>query len=266
MNALHLFVSIVVYELDKPVLDRCLQSLQNSLAYGVLENNLSGWSLDIVDNGKNGESLDAYESENIRIIKNQANVGYGAAHNQTILHSTSEFHLILNPDVTMDRDYVSNSMELFTNNADVVLAGPSGVTSDGTEAHLCKRYPSLLVLFIRGLQQEWIYPFFRQKLAQYEYHDLPHSETSDVELLSGCCMFARTQALKEVGGFDSNFFVYFEDFDLSLRMREVGRVVFFPTSNIIHYGGNSAAKGLHHVRLFAQSAIRFFQKHGLKIF
>ena len=266
MNALHLSVSIVVYELDKPVLDRCLQSLQYSLAYAVLEKNLSGWSLDIVDNGKNDESLDAYESKNIRIIKNQHNVGYGAAHNQTILQSTSEFHLILNPDVTMDLDYVSNSMGLLTNNADVVLAGPRGVTSDGTEAYLCKRYPSLLVLFIRGLQQEWIYSFFRQKLAQYEYHDLPYSETSDVELLSGCCMFARTQALKEVGGFDTHFFIYFEDFDLSLRMREVGRVVFLPTSNIIHFGGNSAAKGLHHVRLFVQSATKFFQKHGWKIF
>jgi GT2 family glycosyltransferase len=266
MNALHLFVSIVVYELDKPVLDRCLQSLQNSLAYGILENTLSGWSLDIVDNGGNGESLNRYESENIRIIRNQHNAGYGTAHNQTILDSKSEFHLILNPDVTMDLDYVSNSMAFLTNNADVALTGPRGVTSDGTEAYLCKRYPSLLVLFIRGLQQKWIYSFFRQKLAQYEYHDLSYSEASDVELLSGCCMFGRTQALKEVGGFDTHFFVYFEDFDLSLRIRKIGRVVFLPNSNIIHLGGNSAAKGLHHVRLFVQSAMRFFQKHGWKIF
>jgi GT2 family glycosyltransferase len=78
-------------------------------------------------------------------------------------------------------------------------------------------------------------------------------------------MFARTQALQDAGGFDERFFLYFEDFDLSLRMRKIGRVVFLPTASIIHLGGNSAAKGFHHIRLFVQSALRFFQKHGWKI-
>tara|TARA_B110000037_G_C16645177_1_gene312164 strand:- start:42 stop:461 length:420 start_codon:yes stop_codon:yes gene_type:complete len=137
--------------------------------------------------------------------------------------------------------------------------------SDGSDAYLCKRYPSLLVLFVRGLKQWWPYSVFEQNLAQYEYHELLDSEPSEVELLSGCCMFARTQALQDVGGFDEDFFLYFEDFDLSLRMREVGRIVHLPTAKIIHLGGNSAAKGPHHIRLFVQSAIRFFQKHGWKI-
>jgi hypothetical protein len=78
-------------------------------------------------------------------------------------------------------------------------------------------------------------------------------------------MFARTQALKDVGGFDAHFFLYFEDFDLSLRMQKAGRVVFLPTANIVHLGGNSAAKGWRHIKIFAQSAIHFFQKHGWKI-
>jgi len=218
-----------------------------------------------VDNGKNGESLNTFESENIHILKNQRNVGYGAAHNQTIIDSTSDFHLILNPDVIIDLDYVSKTIELLTNNADVVLAGPRGVTSNGTEAYLCKRYPSLLVLFVRGLRQRWAYSFCGQRLAQYEYHDLLDSEASDVELLSGCCLFARTKALQDIGGFDEHFFLYFEDFDLSLRMQKMGRVVFLPTANIIHFGGNSASKGLLHIKLFVQSAIQFFQKHGWKI-
>jgi GT2 family glycosyltransferase len=265
MNALHLFVSIVVYELDKPILGQCLRSLESSIARSVQANSLSEWSLTIVDNGKNGESLDNFKSENIRIVKNQHNVGYGAAHNQVIVGSTSEFHLILNPDVTIGIDYVSQTIEYLIGNSDVVLAGPRGVTADGEDAYLCKRFPSVLVLFVRGLRNRLAYSFFRQKLARYEYHDLPDSEPSEVELLSGCCMFARTQALQDVGGFDEHFFLYFEDFDLSLRMRKLGRVVFLPTASIIHFGGNSALKGLHHIKLFAQSAFRFFQKHRWKI-
>jgi len=230
-----------------------------------MANKLSAWSLTIVDNGKNGQSLNTFVAENIRIIENLHNVGYGAAHNQAIISSRSEFHLILNPDVTVDLAYVSRTIELLTNNTDVVLAGPCGKAADGTAAHLCKRYPSLLVLFVRGLRQEWVKFFFRRQLAQYEYHDLLDSEPSNVELLSGCCMFARTQALQGVGGFDERFFLYFEDFDLSLKMGEKGRVVFLPTANIIHLGGNSSAKGLHHIRLFVESAARFFQKYGWKI-
>jgi hypothetical protein len=265
MKNLHLQVSIVVYELDKPILDQCLRSLEKAIARCVLANKLSDWSLSIVDNGKNGESLKSFESENIRIIKNKHNVGYGAAHNQVIIDSTSKFHLILNADVTMDLDCVLQAIELLTKNPDVALAGPHGFKPDGTDAYLCKRYPSLLVLFVRGLRQKWAHHIFRQKLAQYEYHDLPDSEPSDVELLSGCCMFARTRALQVVGGFDKNFFLYFEDFDLSLRMQRVGRVVFLPTANIRHLGGNSASKGLYHIKLFAKSALRFFQKHRWEI-
>ena len=265
MKALHLLVSIVVYELDKPILGQCLRSLKSSIAQCILENKLSAWSLTIVDNGKNGQSLNMFVSENIRVIKNLHNVGYGAAHNQTLVGSTSEFHLILNPDVTMDVNYVSRTVELLTNNTDVVLVGPRGKTADGTDAYLCKRYPSLLVFFVRGLRQEWASFLFREKLGQYEYHDLLSLEPFNVELLSGCCMFARTQALQDVDGFDEHFFLYFEDFDLSLKMREIGRVVFLPTANITHLGGNSAEKGLRHIWLFVQSAVRFFQKHGWKI-
>ena len=265
MEPPNLFVSVVVYELDTTILSQCLRSLESSIARCFLAKKLSVWSLTIVDNGNNGDSLAAFETENIRIVKNQYNVGYGAAHNQTIMDSASEFHLILNPDVTMDVDYVSKTIELLTNNTGIVLTGPRGFMSDGTDAYLCKRYPSLLVLFVRGLKHWWAYSAFEQNLAQYEYHELLNSEPSEVELLSGCCMFARTQALKDIGGFDEEFFLYFEDFDLSLRIREVGRIVHLPTAKIIHLGGNSAAKGAHHIRLFVQSAIRFFQKHGWKI-
>jgi len=265
MTSFHLAVSVVVYELDKSLLEKCLRSLELSIVRCVQTKTLSSWSLAIVDNGGNRESLNAFESEKIRIIRNQHNVGYGAAHNQAITDSKSEFHLILNPDVIMDPDYVSETIEFCTNNPDAVLVGPHGITPDGANAYLCKRYPSLLVLIVRGLRQKWARSFFRQKLAQYEYRDLLYSEPSNVELISGCCMFARTQALQDVGGFDGHFFLYFEDFDLSLRMRKVGRVVFLPTANVVHYGGNSAAKGWRHIKLFTQAAIHFFQKHGWKI-
>jgi GT2 family glycosyltransferase len=139
------------------------------------------------------------------------------------------------------------------------------MTENGSNAYLCKRYPSLAVFLARGLNWGRVSTLFSQHLARYEYHDLPELSFSDVELLSGCCMFASTNALQRAGGFDDHFFLYFEDFDLSLRMKAEGRVVFLPASSIVHLGGNSATKGLHHIRLFVQSGLRFFRKHGWKI-
>ena len=265
MKGIHLSVSIVLYDLDETALSRCLKSLDTAITQPKVAKNLASWTLTIVDNGKHGQSLHQFDSANTYIIANPKNLGYGAAHNQAMMYQKSDFHLILNPDVILAADYFSLTLGLMASNKDVVLAGPTGKTSRGSNAYLCKRYPSLLVLFIRGLARKRISTLFKKKLARYECHDLPDSEVSDVELLSGCCMFARTQALQGIGGFDDGFFLYFEDFDLSLRMQEVGRVVFFPQSNIVHFGGNSATKGLHHVKLFVISALRFFQKHGWKI-
>ena len=75
-------------------------------------------------------------------------------------------------------------------------------------------------------------------------------------------MLCRSDALQAVGGFDQRYFLHFEDLDLSLRMHAKGRVVSDPGVTLIHHGGHSAKKGLHHILLFARSAFRFFNTHG----
>jgi GT2 family glycosyltransferase len=265
MKDIHLSISIVIYELDETMLRQCLNALEAALIPCLLTKRLSNWSLTIIDNGNNGELLLPFHSDNTDVIENAENVGYGAAHNQSIMSETSDFHLILNPDVILDPEYFSQTLGFMSSQSDVVLAGPKGMTENGSNAYLCKRYPSLAVLLARGLNRGRVSTLFSQHLARYEYHDLPELSFSDVELLSGCCMFASTNALQRAGGFDDHFFLYFEDFDLSLRMKAEGRVVFLPASSIVHLGGNSATKGLHHIRLFVQSGLRFFRKHGWKI-
>jgi GT2 family glycosyltransferase len=75
-------------------------------------------------------------------------------------------------------------------------------------------------------------------------------------------MVIRGDALRQVGGFDDRYFMYFEDFDLSMRLRELGRVVYAPRVSVVHHGGYAARKGLRHVLYFMRSGIRFFGQHG----
>jgi len=65
-----------------------------------------------------------------------------------------------------------------------------------------------------------------------------------------------------IGGFADAFFLYFEDFDLSLRAAAAGRLAYVPSVRIVHHGGHAARKGLRHVFLFVGSAMTFFGRHG----
>jgi GT2 family glycosyltransferase len=78
-------------------------------------------------------------------------------------------------------------------------------------------------------------------------------------------MLCRTDFLKKTGGFDERYFLYFEDFALSMEMQKHGALHFLPSMKIIHYGGDTAKKGLRHIVMFISSSIKFFNQYGWKL-
>jgi GT2 family glycosyltransferase len=79
-------------------------------------------------------------------------------------------------------------------------------------------------------------------------------------------MFVRTELLRDLGGFDPRYFLYFEDYDLSIRAASQSALVYVPSVEIEHGPGGAARKGAHHIRLFLVSAFRFFSSHGWRVF
>ena len=268
-----LSISIVVFELDESLLRKCLGSLLVALATANEKKLLQSVSLTIIDNGNNEASIRlALDEMQIapfiepRLIAGQGNVGYGVAHNLAIMTSDKAFHLILNPDVIIARTSLTEILRFTLNHPEVCMIAPHGETPSQNNAHLCKRYPSVLALFVRGFAPGFARNLFANHLRHYEYHDLDHSApTLGIELISGCCMFARTSALKAVGGFDPRYFLYFEDFDLSKKMSQIGKIAYLPDARIIHYGGETASKGLQHILYFCRSTFLFYRTHGLKL-
>jgi hypothetical protein len=82
--------------------------------------------------------------------------------------------------------------------------------------------------------------------------------------MSGCFMLARRKVVDATGGFDPDFFLYFEDFDWSVRLNRVAGSAYVPAVRIVHHGGGAARKGWRHIAWFAKSATRFYRKHGWK--
>jgi len=75
----------------------------------------------------------------------------------------------------------------------------------------------------------------------------------------------RTALFRAIGGFDARYFMYFEDYDLSLRLGRRAALAYAPAARVVHHGGNASAKGPRHVLWFVRSAWRFFSRHGWKI-
>jgi GT2 family glycosyltransferase len=201
----------------------------------------------------------------VKLVMEADNAGYGAGHNAAQRDTASDLVLVLNPDTELSPEALDEALAFLASREDVVALNPRCVGSDGDAQYLCKRYPSLLVLALRALPFAVLRALFAQRLAHYEYRDLDPGLPAPVRLLSGACLLCRRSAFVTTGGFDERFFMYFEDFDLSLRLAEHGKVFYLPGMRIVHHGGHAARKGLRHSVWFLRSALRFFHRHGWRL-
>ncbi len=272
-----LSIATVCFNTPAAELEAMLSSLLPAIGRLREEFELSGLRLSLIDNSDSSESSAALvtalsesllrEQITVDVMAGHGNIGYGRAHNLLLDSLDSDFHLLMNPDVELEDSALAEGVRYLFNNPEVSLASPLGVDEQGSRLHLCKRYPALLTLLLRGFFPDSIKALFRSRLARYEMRELQaSSKAQPVPIASGCFMLCRSRDLKAVRGFDPNYFLYFEDFDLSLRLGEQGSLVFLPSMKIVHHGGNAARKGLHHIRLFLGSAITFFNSHGWRIF
>jgi GT2 family glycosyltransferase len=193
------------------------------------------------------------------------NPGYGSGHNRIIRATDSQFHLVINPDVELAEDALLEGLSYLLKMKETVLVAPLGRNRAGEPQFLCKRYPTVSVLLLRAFAPDFLRRWMSSYLGQYEYREL-HNDRDPyaVVLVSGCCMLIRSEALRHIEGFSDDFFMYFEDFDLSLRLRDQGTVACLPAMKIVHHGGRSAQKGWAHIRMFVTSGVRFFNRHGWK--
>lgn len=193
------------------------------------------------------------------------NAGFGSGHNAALAGSRGRYCLILNPDVELAPDALTEAIGLLDAETQVVALNPRCERDTGDREYLCKRYPTALDLALRGLPLGELRRFFRARLASYEYRDLASIAAQEVELLSGACLLCRRDAFDACGGFDPRYFMYFEDFDLSLRLARLGELRYLPSMRIVHHGGFAARKGRRHIGWFLRSARRFFRTHGWKL-
>lgn len=268
-----LSVSIVLHHSSLQMLGRVLQSLHRAAGEAHAAGCVDRVTVEVLDNSPGEDfrksaqmAIGMWPQSNFFRVAYRGlpdNRGFGAGHNVAIAHLQSEFHLVLNPDAELAEDALRVGLSSLQEDLSIVLLSPRVRGEDGAQEFLCKRYPSLFVLLLRPFAPRFIRRIFRKRLNRYEMRDVcSGGQEADILLASGCFMLARTAALQSVGGFDDKYFLYFEDFDLSIRLGSQGRLVFNPAIQIVHHGGYAAQKGMQHVKYFIRSGVTFFREHG----
>lgn len=249
-------ISIVTYNSEDEI-----RTVLNCLKYSDCNEFITIY---IVDNGSidNTKKIIKEEYKDCVLIESD-NVGYGAGHNKAINMINSDYHFILNPDIKFDSCLLSNIVNWFEKNPECVMATPDMYDMNGSKTYPPKRNPCLKYLIARYLKKKL--PFMIKWEHEYIEYDNNCLIPYPIEICSGAFMACNTKALKFIKGFDEIFFMYFEDFDLSRRMNNIGSVMCLPQFKFNHEGKRDAHHSKVARHLMIKSMIKYFQKWGLKI-
>ena len=259
-ESIDISIAIVTYN-NSSVIKKCLYSIFETIK------NLK-FELIIVDNGSSDNNVEIIEKDfkNVRLIKNDKNVGFGVAHNIAIKLAKGRYHLVLNPDIIFTENSIEKLLNFMEKNPDVGLISPKIVSPDGTIQYLCKRSPCVFDLCIRRFTPGFIQKLFKKRIDFFEMKDTGYNKIMDVCYLSGSFMLFRKSVLEKIGGFDENFFMYSEDADITHRIGEISRALFYPYTSVVHLWERGSHKNIKLFFISLISTVKYFNKWGWKIF
>lgn len=220
----------------------------------------------VVDNGSEEKIEDSIASRfpKVRFIETGMNQGFSKANNLGIFNAHGEYLLILNSDTKFSDSLLDAMVHQMDSHPEIGALGPRHVDGEGKFQLSCGRFPGLVSELIRKLAH---YRLSLNDTWVRDYLDNQHSQSSNIDWLSGSCLLLRRKALEQSGLFDERFFMYFEDIDLCRRIQLAGWKNHYlaDEGEVVHYGGQSAKQNLMRVYIeYRLSQIYFTRKyHGV---
>ena len=193
----------------------------------------------VIDNG----SSDGCAERARRIVQDSvhegANVGFGAGCNRGVaeLRTPVDYVLFLNPDAGIDKLALGRLVNYLDTHPPVAIVGPR-MMSDGIEIPSCGKVPTLATE---------IHPLLPRPLRRLlpSHVTAPGvAETGEVGFVEGACFLVRLSAFLEVGGFDERYFLFFEELDISNRLRSAGYQVHLVNEVIAQHARGASRAGV----------------------
>lgn len=264
---MHISLIIINYN-TKADTDECLKSVAKvKTAKGVSCNTI------VVDNG----SMDEYSlprslssKKKFEVVRSEANLGFTGGNNLGIYYAiekyNSDYVLLLNNDTTVAPHFLQKLVDCSEEYPEHGMICPKIYFYKGNEYHKksYKREQLGKILWYAGGSIDW------QHLAAFhrgvDEVDRGHFDTpGETDFATGCAVLIKREVLEKIGTFDKRFFLYFEDVDLSVRVKNGGYTIgYCPTSVVWHKNaGSSGGSGSTvHSYYIARNRLLFAVKHG----
>ena len=264
---LDLAVIILNYN-TRDLLRGCLTSLRGQTGLG--------FEACVVDNVSPDDSADmvAAEFPEVRLIRSPVNGGYPAGNNLGLraygfpdVPSASSaprarYAMLLNPDTLVPQDTFAKMVAFADANPDVGVVGPKLLLMDGSLDKACRRsFPTPEISFYRLAGLSKLFPHSR-RFGRYNMTYLGIDEQADVDSVVGACMLVRAEAIQKAGLLDEQFFMYGEDLDWCLRIKQAGyRVVYVPDVTVHHVKRAASSQSAKAQFEFQRAMWLFYKKH-----
>ena len=199
-------MSIVTFRPDLRLLERCLRKLVLAIGAAREDGVVRTVALALIDNsGDRAIAKEAiklaqgrFKDANVQMtyLHGHANIGYGAAHNLVLHGSGADYHLVLNPDVELAPDALAVGVRWLAEHTEIGAIAPEVFDGNGErQEYLCRRYPAVFDLLLRGFMPRFLRGLFRRRLERYEMRDVidpdPEREIIDIPAMSGACILVR---------------------------------------------------------------------------
>ncbi|MCU0501483.1 MAG: glycosyltransferase family 2 protein [Anaerolineae bacterium] len=209
----------------------------------------------VVDNASADGSVEMVQREfpDVRLILNEGNLGFARANNRGIAASRGRYVLLLNSDTVASPDALEMLVTFMDAHPEAGVVGPCLRRPDGTaQPYAFGGDPTPGYLLRRAIS----------RLRGRYLHDWGTTAIQEVDWVSGACLMARRAAIAQAGPLEEAMFMYFEDNEWCLRIRNAGWKVYYdPQAAIVHIGGQSLAKNPAARQAYYESLRYFYRKH-----
>lgn len=218
----------------------------------------------VVDNASNDNIEEILkEFTDVRLVKLEQNIGFGCGNNAALEYCNGDFVFFLNTDTVLLNDAVTilaNSLK-YNDNWGQVGANLYHKNGEPNQSFL---YLHSWLIEVRAEMPKCLKLGYYKPKKWFNFTETPKK----VGYISGAATMLRREWIEKFGGFDEDFFIYFEDMELSVRVRKSGGdVVNVPQAKICHLGGGSSGGGcageeafVRRHEMLCQSKYTFYRK------
>ncbi len=212
----------------------------------------------VVDNASQDDSVEIVQRifPEVKMLALRENCGYAKANNRGVEQSTGRYLLFLNNDTHVPADALGTLLEIKKRHPEFGIVAPLILYPDeslqlswGRDIHFVSEF------FLKYFAEGWHTKQFKRKKGEM---------SRNVSWVSGTCFVIERSLYEQVGGFDENFFLYFEDADLGKRVRQLGKMIHLTSKvRIIHYLGQTVRKMPGRALMEAKkSQLHYYCKHN----